>query len=88
MSYKVEILKGALKQLKKLPPEVRERIQIKIDNLTIEPRPNGVIKIQGKENTYRIKISDYRVLYDIFDDVLLISVVKVDHRSDVYKDKS
>jgi mRNA interferase RelE/StbE len=88
VSYKVTILKGALKQLKKLSPELRERIQLKIDNLALDPRPNGVVKLQGKENTYRIKISDYRVLYDIFDDVLLVKVVEVEHRSEVYKDKS
>ncbi len=41
MSYKVEILQGALKQLKKLSPELQERIQVKIDDLAIEPRPNG-----------------------------------------------
>ncbi|MEH2352126.1 type II toxin-antitoxin system RelE family toxin [Nostoc sp.] len=88
MSYKVEILKGALKQLKKLSPELQERIQVKIDGLAIEPRPNGVKKLKGKENAYRIRLGEYRVIYDIFDDILVVNVVEVGHRSKVYNDKS
>lgn len=88
MSYKVEILKGALKQLKKLSSELQERIQIKIDDLAIEPRPNGVKKLKGQENAYRIRVGEYRVIYDIFDDVLLVNVVEIGHRSKVYKDES
>ncbi len=88
MSYKVEILKGALKQLKKLSPELRERIQLKIDDLAIEPRPNGVKKLKGKDESYRIRVGDYRVIYDIYDDVLLVNVVEVDHRNKIYKNES
>ncbi|MBH8576429.1 type II toxin-antitoxin system RelE/ParE family toxin [Nostocaceae cyanobacterium CENA369] len=88
MSYRVEILKGAFKQLKKLPPEVQERIQIKIDELATSPRPNGVKKLKGQENTYRIRVGDYRILYEFFDDVLLVTVVEIGHRSKVYKDEN
>ena len=88
MSYKVEILKGALKQLKKLSPELQEHIQVKIDDLAIEPRTNGVKKLKGKENTYRIRVGEYRVIYDIFDEILVVNVVEVGHRSRVYKDES
>jgi mRNA interferase RelE/StbE len=88
VSYTVEISKIALKQLNKLPSELKERIQIKIDELAIEPRPNGVKKLKNRENGYRIRIVDYRILYDIYDNVLLITVVKIGHRSKIYKDKS
>jgi mRNA interferase RelE/StbE len=88
VSYKVEILKGALKQLKKVSPELQERIQVKIDDLAIEPRPNGAKKLKGKENVYRIRVGEYRVIYDIFDDILVVNVVEVGHRSKVYKDES
>lgn len=88
MSYKVVILRGALKQLKKLPSEFQERIQIKIDDLATEPRPNGVKKLNGKENAYRIRVGDYRVIYDIFDDILVVNVVEVGHRRNIYKDES
>ncbi len=73
MSYKVEILKGALKQLKKLSPELQERIQVKIDDLATEPRPNGVKKLKDKENAYRIRVGGCRVIYDIFDDILVVN---------------
>ncbi|MEH1816051.1 MAG: type II toxin-antitoxin system RelE/ParE family toxin [Nostoc sp.] len=88
MSYKVEILRSALKQLKKIPSELQERIQIKIDDLATEPRPNGVKKLKGKENAYRIRVGDYRVIYDIFDDILVVNVVEVGHRKNIYKDES
>lgn len=88
MSYKVEILRGVLKQLKKIPSELQERIQIKIDDLATEPRPNGVKKLKGKENAYRIRVGDYRVIYDIFDDLLVVNVVEVGHRRNIYKDES
>jgi len=88
VSYKVEILKGALKQLKKLSPELQERIQVKIDDLATEPRPNGVKKLKDKENAYRIRVGECRVIYDIFDDILVVNVVEVGHRSKVYKDQS
>ncbi|BBD58903.1 plasmid stabilization system [Nostoc sp. HK-01] len=54
----------------------------------MEPCPHGVKKLKGKENAYRIRVGDYRIIYDIFDDVLLISVIEVGHRSNIYKDES
>ena len=88
MTYSVDFSKVARKQFKKLPSDVQERIQNKINELAIEPRPNGVKKLQGEENSYRIRVGDYRVVYDIFDDVLLINVIRVKHRNQVYRDKS
>ncbi len=88
MIYEVKFTKGARKMFKKLSQELQDRIQTKIDDLAIEPRPNGVKKLKGEENSYRIRVGDYRVIYDIFDDVLLVSVVEVGHRSEVYKDES
>lgn len=73
---------------KKLSQELQDRIQLKIDDLATEPRPNKVKKLQGEENTYRIRIGDYRVIYDIFDDILLVKIIDVVHRSKVYKDES
>ncbi|BDA66331.1 addiction module antitoxin [Calothrix sp. PCC 7716] len=87
MSYDVKFSKGASKQFKKLSPELQERIQIKIDELADNPRPNGVVKLVNGENRYRIRVGDYRVLYIIFDDVLLVTVVKVGHRREVYRDE-
>ncbi|MGB3757889.1 MAG: type II toxin-antitoxin system RelE/ParE family toxin [Rivularia sp. (in: cyanobacteria)] len=88
MTYSVDFSKIARKQFQKLPLDVQERIQTKINELVIEPRPNGVKKLQGEENSYRIRVGDYRVIYDIFDDTLLVTVIRVKHRSQVYRDNS
>ena len=48
----------------------------------------NVVKLKYSENSYRIKVGSYRVLYDIFDDILLVSVTRIGHRKDVYRDKS
>ncbi|MCJ8282626.1 MAG: type II toxin-antitoxin system RelE/ParE family toxin [Nostocaceae cyanobacterium] len=88
MSYQVIFSKGAARQFKKLPQNIQERIQIKIDDLAIEPRPNGVKKLEGEDSLYRIRVGDYRVVYEILDDILLVTVLKVKHRSSVYRDES
>ncbi|OUL25822.1 addiction module toxin RelE [Nostoc sp. T09] len=88
MTYQIRFSRGAIKQLKKLPTDIKERIDSKILNLAIEPRPIGVKKLQGDAHSYRIRVGDYRVIYEIEDDFLLVTVIKVGHRSDVYKDDS
>ncbi|NJL10721.1 MAG: type II toxin-antitoxin system RelE/ParE family toxin [Calothrix sp. SM1_7_51] len=74
------------KQFNKLSQDLQDRIQADIDELANEPRPSGVKKLKGEENSYRIRVGDYRVVYEIYDDILLISIVKVKHRTEVYKD--
>ncbi|MFS0517876.1 type II toxin-antitoxin system RelE/ParE family toxin [Nostoc sp. UIC 10607] len=88
MSYEVKFSKGAKRQFRKLPLDVQERIQTKINDLAIEPRPNGVKKLQGDDNYYRFRVGDYRIIYEVVDDVLIVTVIKVGHRSDIYKDES
>ena len=88
MSYEVKFSKGAKKQLRKLPLDIQERIQTKINDLAIEPRPNGVKKLQGDDNSYRVRVGDYRVIYELDDDVLIVTVIKIGHRSEIYKDES
>ena len=56
--------------------------------LAIEPRPNKVKKLKNRENAYRIRLGDYRIIYDIFDDILVVNVVEIGHRSKIYKDES
>lgn len=88
MSYEIIFTKGAKKQLGKLPLDVQQRIQVKINDLGIEPRPSGVKKLKGKVDSYRIRVDDYRVIYKIQNDVLIVTVIKIKHRSEVYKDDS
>ncbi|MEH1805365.1 type II toxin-antitoxin system RelE family toxin [Nostoc sp.] len=88
MSYEVKFSRGAKKQFQKLPIDVQQRIQTKINDLAIEPRPNGVKKLQGDDNSYRVRVGDYRVVYEVDDHVLIVTVIKVGHHSGIYKDES
>jgi mRNA interferase RelE/StbE len=83
--YEIRLTKRVERQLSKLVPEVQIRLQIAIDALDENPRPDGVKKLKGKDNQYRIRVGDYRIIYTIEDQILLIVVVQLGARSDVYK---
>ncbi|MBE9004512.1 type II toxin-antitoxin system RelE/ParE family toxin [Fortiea sp. LEGE XX443] len=87
MSYQIEITNRAAKQLKKLPEDIKIQIEEKIQELANNPRPNGVVKLEGEEDTYRVRVGKYRILYEIKDDLLIVKVVKISHRRDVYRRK-
>ena len=76
---------SADKALKRLPELAQRRITTAIDNLATNPRPVGATKVKGEERTYRLRIADYRVLYDIYDNKLVILVVRIAHRKDAYR---
>ncbi|MDD5359785.1 MAG: type II toxin-antitoxin system RelE/ParE family toxin [Sulfurovaceae bacterium] len=82
--YKIEIKKSAQKEIKNLPNKELKKVIDKIASLAHEPRPAGCKKLSGEEK-YRIRVGSYRVLYGIEDDILVIYVVKVGHRKDVYE---
>jgi mRNA interferase RelE/StbE len=67
---------------------VRKRLAPVIDRLADEPRPQGVVKLIGTKNGYRLRIGDYRVLYDVFDDRLVLVVIRVGDRREVYRRRS
>ena len=81
--YQIVIDKKALKELTKIPAKERTLLEKKIDELATNPRPSGNKKLKGSE-FYRIRSGDYRVVYAIEDGVLIITVVKVAHRKEVY----
>jgi len=84
-SYRVEIKKSAVKELESLAGRKdRERIVEKIMSLAGEPRPVGVEKLTDKEQ-YRLRQGNYRILYEIRDDLLLVVVIKVGDRKEVYR---
>ncbi|HPO12746.1 MAG TPA: type II toxin-antitoxin system RelE/ParE family toxin [Candidatus Hydrogenedentes bacterium] len=85
MAYSVEFSKHARRQLHQLSRETQERMRDHIDALAVMPRPAGVVKLSGENNTYRIRVGEYRVLYEIRDDVLVVLVIRIGHRRDVYK---
>ncbi len=85
MKYKIIIPRPVQKQLDSLPDFVCNKIIKKIKLLSEDPRPEGVVKLKGYDNEYRIRIGDYRVRYQIKDKELIILVLRCQHRRDVYK---
>jgi mRNA interferase RelE/StbE len=85
MRYCIEFVKQSAKQLKHLPTEEQQKIKIKIDALADIPRPDGVVKLTGEDNLYRIRVGNYRIIYSIQDNQLLVLVLKIGHRRDVYQ---
>ena len=83
-SYSVVVKRSAAKEIEALPPKDRRRVVARIQGLAADPRPAGSEKLSGDEK-YRIRQGDYRILYEIIDDILVVTVVKVGHRSDVYR---
>lgn len=84
MSYALEVLRTAQKQLAQIETLQRERIIKAIRLLAEEPRPSGSKKLSGRL-AWRVRVGDYRVIYEIHDGRLLILVVEVGHRRDVYR---
>ncbi len=83
--YAVKIKLSALKELKALPGDVRARAIKAIDGLANEARPAGVRKLVEHENLYRLRIGDYRVLYQIDDATRVIIIFAVRKREDAYR---
>jgi len=85
VAYTVEFSTAARRQFRKLPRNVQTIIQPEIDALADEPRPHGVEKMSGEKNAYRVRVGDYRIIYEIHDAVLIVVVVRVGHRREVYR---
>ena len=83
-SYRIEIKRSAAKELAALPKQDRSRIIARIRALAREPRPVGCEKLSGQER-YRIRQGDYRIPYEVHDLVLIVMMVKIGHRRDVYR---
>lgn len=81
--YRIELRPAAARALRKLDPQVRHRIQGAIALLGQDPRPPGARALQGRPGL-RVRVGDYRILYTVQDDVLLVVVVQLGHRRDVY----
>ena len=83
--YEVQFKTSAAKEFRKLTLAVKDRLRKAIDGLKTDPRPAGMKKLAGETNLYRIRIGDYRVIYEIDDSNQLIIVTRVRHRRDVYQ---
>jgi mRNA interferase RelE/StbE len=83
VTYRIELRPAAVRALKKLDPPIRQRIQGAITLLAAEPRPPAARALRGRPGL-RVRVGDHRIIYTVADDVLLIVVVTVGHRRDVY----
>ncbi|VEN74672.1 conserved hypothetical protein [Candidatus Desulfarcum epimagneticum] len=85
MKYRIEVQRSAAKALKKIPKSDQNRIIKKIDGLSGRlPNPNST-KMKGNNPFHKIRVGHYRVIYEIQDEVLLILIVKIGHRKDIYR---
>lgn len=84
-SYELEISRTAEKQLKRLPGEEQRRVAAALVALAGNPLPRGARKLHGYEDVFRIRVGRYRILYSVADDRLVIIILKVGHRRDVYR---
>jgi mRNA interferase RelE/StbE len=84
-SYRIEWKRSASKELQSLPHEAIHRILNVVERLTDNPLPHGAIKLTGSEQTYRIRVGDYRIVYSFYEAILVVEIVRVAHRRDVYR---
>lgn len=82
--YTVLITKTVQKQLNRLPDDLADRLEQKMLSLEEDPRPYDCRKLKGRE-AYRLRLGNYRFIYEVSDKVLVVLVLKVGHRKDVYK---
>lgn len=82
--YSIRIERKAVKKLEKIPEPYYSKIKESILSLGEDPRPIGYKKLKGRE-AFRIRVSNYRVIYEIQDDVLYVDVIDLGHRKDIYQ---
>ncbi len=85
MTYRIEVAPTAVRQLRQLDPAARRRVQAAIELLADQPRPSGVKKLAAGDGEWRARTGDYRIVFEIHDEVLLVLVVAVGHRREIYQ---
>jgi mRNA interferase RelE/StbE len=85
MKYIVKVRPSVLKSIAKIEKKFADKIIERIDFLAFEPRHHGSKKLSGEENAYRTRVGKFRIIYEIYDEQVLVSVINVDHRKDVYR---
>jgi len=88
LKYRIEVKRSAAKALKKIPKPDRKRISEKIDSIADDLPSPEMTKMKGDNPFQRIRVGDYRIIYEVQDEVLVILIVKVGHRKDIYRNLS
>lgn len=84
MKYEVKLSKRAVRELESLDIVIKRRVVLKLEELSEDPFPRGVVKLQGREGLFRVRVGDYRILYEVLGVERIVLVNKIDHRSGVY----
>ena len=87
MTYVVSVAPAAARQLRKFDPQIRRRVQAAIDLLESNPRPPAAIQLVGGTGEWRVRTGDYRIIYEIHDGKLVVLVLRVGHRRDIYESR-
>ena len=85
MAYRIEFAPRADRQFRALERSLQVRLRRRIDSLAENPRPQGIKKLEGEEDLYRLRVGDYRIIYQIQEKRLIVLVVGVGHRAEVYR---
>jgi mRNA interferase RelE/StbE len=85
MTYRVTLAPSAARELRKFDPQARRRIQAAIELLATEPRPPAATRLVGGTGEWRVRTGDYRIVYEITDDELVVLVLRVGHRREIYQ---
>jgi mRNA interferase RelE/StbE len=83
MPYQITIKKKAIKALQEISEPYYSNIKNTIYDLADNPRPHGYKKLKGR-NGFRIRVADYRIIYEIFDNTLVVDVINIGHRREIY----
>lgn len=84
-AHTIEFTPRAEKDFRASPPEIRRRLAPKIDALKQNPRPRGAKSLEGPDGVLRLRVGDYRILYQVQDDRLVVLLVKIGHRREIYR---
>lgn len=87
MTYRIALSPAAARELRKLDPQVRRRIQGALELLSVDPRPPAATRLVGGAGEWRVRTGDYRIVYEVIDDQLLVLVLRVGHRREVYRSR-
>lgn len=87
MTYSVTVAPAAERQLRKFDPQVRRRVHAAIELLAENPRPPAATQLVGGAGEWRVRTGDYRIIYEIKDDHLIVLVLRVGHRRDIYENR-
>jgi len=83
--FRVELTRTAEKSLRRIPKNFLPKILSALSGLSFDPYPEGCRKLKGEVSTFRIRLSNYRIIYEVLEKIVLVKVLKIGHRKDVYR---